>query len=67
MFLLGFGFGAGVIGATVDLVEISKRLGKPVSPAGAMYYCERVNPVHHPQFAHWFVQNGMACLNNVVR
>nr|DAT42840.1 MAG TPA: hypothetical protein [Caudoviricetes sp.] len=31
-----------------------------------MYYCKRVNPIHHPQFVHRFIHNGMACLNNIV-
>ena len=66
MMLIGIGMVTGVVGATVDLVTISKRFGKPVSPAGAMYYCKRVNPVHHPQFVHWFVQNGLNCLNRIV-
>lgn len=67
MMLIGLGMVTGAVGATVDLVMISKRLGKPVSSAGAMYYCKFVNPVHHPQFVHWFVQNGLNCLNNIVR
>ena len=66
MMLIGIGMVTGVVGATIDLVTISKRLGKPVSPAGAMYYCKRVNPVHRPQFVHWFVQNGLNCLNRIV-
>lgn len=66
MMLIGIGMVTGVVGTTVDLVTISKRLGKPVSPASAMYYCKRVNPVHHPQFVHWFVQNGLNCLNCIV-
>ena len=66
MFLLGFGLAAGIIGATGDLVSVSRDMGRPISPGAAMYYCNYNNPINHPNFTHRMVQVGLKAFRDIV-
>ena len=66
MLFFGFGFVAGIIGATGDLMSISKDIGRPISPGGAMYYCSYNNPINRPNFTHQMVQIGLKMCRDTV-
>ena len=67
--MLSFGFSlvAGIIGATGDLVSVSKVMGRPISPSAAMYYCSYNNPINHSSnFAHRVVQLGLKAFSAIL-
>ena len=66
MLFFGFGLVAGIIGATGDLVSVSKDMGRPISPSAAMYYCNYNNPINRPDFTHRMVQIGLKAFRDIV-